>query len=304
MSDYCLRQCLRTNFDPLTSHPVDHLGWRHIRSPMLNDVISAPTGTPPGLKIAMENPRVNLLSKLSSFSISSLRKLDEEANKFYDQKNDLYEAALLTRCYSICSSSVLTVLRRWSRCCFYSVWFCGLYYGALHVLKSSRALCPRVSSFLLALWSPCLGKRELVYVLLVHLFVCFVRVCFCLFFSSSWCRVLAAVCDCGTPWAFLFFFLQNFSLVQIQAESRMHTNSKLLIVQLPRKRRLKKYFRAKPGFAIAKPSIAIAKSGFAIPGFAIAKAGFAIAIPGFALKQSILEQNQVLQSKNLVLQSQ
>ena len=40
---------------------------------------------------------------------------------------------------------LLTALRRWSRCCSYSVWLCGLYYGLLHVLKSSRALCPRVS---------------------------------------------------------------------------------------------------------------------------------------------------------------
>ena len=62
-----------------------------------------------------------------------------------------------------------------------SVWLCGLYYGADHVLKSSRALCSRVSSFLLELWSPRLGKRELVCVLLVHLFVCFVRVSFCHF---------------------------------------------------------------------------------------------------------------------------
>ena len=51
---------------------------------------------------------------------------------------------------------------------------------ALHVLKSSRALCPRVSSFL-ALLSPRLGKRELVCVLLLHLCVCFVRVSFCPF---------------------------------------------------------------------------------------------------------------------------
>ena len=29
--------------------------------------------------------------------------------------------------------------------------------------------------------------------------VCFVRVGFCHFFSSSWCRGLPAVCDCGTP---------------------------------------------------------------------------------------------------------
>ena len=39
-------------------------------------------------------------SRLSSLSISSLRKLDEAANKFYDRKHELYEAALLTRCYA------------------------------------------------------------------------------------------------------------------------------------------------------------------------------------------------------------
>ena len=39
-----------------------------------------------------------MLSKLAS--ISSLRKLDDEANKFYDGKHHLYEAALLTRCYT------------------------------------------------------------------------------------------------------------------------------------------------------------------------------------------------------------
>ena len=41
-----------------------------------------------------------MLSKLSSLSIASLRKLDEEANKFYDRKHDLYHTALLTRCYT------------------------------------------------------------------------------------------------------------------------------------------------------------------------------------------------------------
>ena len=41
-----------------------------------------------------------MLSKLASLSISSLHKLDDEANKFYDRKHDLYEAALLTRCYT------------------------------------------------------------------------------------------------------------------------------------------------------------------------------------------------------------
>ena len=38
-----------------------------------------------------------------------------------------------------------------------------------------------VSPFVLAFWTPCLGKRELTFVLLVHLFVCFARVCFCPF---------------------------------------------------------------------------------------------------------------------------
>ena len=41
-----------------------------------------------------------MLSKLASLSVSSLRKLDDEANKFYDRKHDWYEAALLTRCYT------------------------------------------------------------------------------------------------------------------------------------------------------------------------------------------------------------
>ena len=34
-------------------------------------------------------------------------------------------------------------------------------------------------------------------------FVCLFCTCYCLSFSSSWCRRLAAVCDCDTPWTFL-----------------------------------------------------------------------------------------------------
>ena len=41
-----------------------------------------------------------MFSKLASLSISSLRMLHDEANKFYDRKHDLYKAALLTRCYT------------------------------------------------------------------------------------------------------------------------------------------------------------------------------------------------------------
>ena len=38
----------------------------------------------------LKSGRRQLLSKLSSLSIASLRKLDEEANKLYDSKHELY----------------------------------------------------------------------------------------------------------------------------------------------------------------------------------------------------------------------
>ena len=41
-----------------------------------------------------------MLSFLSSLPISVLRVLDTEANKFYDRNDQLYDAALLTRCYT------------------------------------------------------------------------------------------------------------------------------------------------------------------------------------------------------------
>ena len=41
-----------------------------------------------------------MLSFLSSLPISVLRILDIEANKFNDKNHQLYDAALLTRCYS------------------------------------------------------------------------------------------------------------------------------------------------------------------------------------------------------------
>ena len=52
------------------------------------------------LNILLNSGRHQMLSKPVSLSIFSLRKLDTEANKFYDRKHDLYEAALLTRCYT------------------------------------------------------------------------------------------------------------------------------------------------------------------------------------------------------------
>ena len=41
-----------------------------------------------------------MLSYLSSLPISVLRSLETEANKFYDRTNKLYDATLLTRCYT------------------------------------------------------------------------------------------------------------------------------------------------------------------------------------------------------------
>ena len=40
------------------------------------------------------------LSRLATLSFSLLRNLDIEANKFYNRAHRLYDAALLTRCYT------------------------------------------------------------------------------------------------------------------------------------------------------------------------------------------------------------
>ena len=40
------------------------------------------------------------LSRLVNLSISSFRKSDIEANKFYDRAHRLYDAAILTLCYT------------------------------------------------------------------------------------------------------------------------------------------------------------------------------------------------------------
>ena len=62
----------------------------------------------------------------------------------------------------------------------------------------------------LAFWSPCLWKRELVFVLIVHLFVSYAHVNLCHFFSSSWCQGLTAASACGSSWTFLFTFFKVF----------------------------------------------------------------------------------------------
>ena len=54
---------------------------------------------------------------------------------------------------------LLILLRRWSRCCSYSVWRCALYNGALHVLKYCIALCPPASLFLFGIVITSLGEE-------------------------------------------------------------------------------------------------------------------------------------------------
>ena len=51
-------------------------------------------------KVLQDHSRHSMLSFLSSLPISVLRILDTEANKFYDRNHQLYDAALLTRCYT------------------------------------------------------------------------------------------------------------------------------------------------------------------------------------------------------------
>ena len=72
------------------------------------------------------------------FIIFVLRITSEPRVKFVDRKRSLNPKVVYATDHS---KAVVPVS---------SGWLCGLYYGALHV-KSCLALCPRVSSVLLAL---------------------------------------------------------------------------------------------------------------------------------------------------------
>ena len=52
-------------------------------------------------KVLEDHGRHSMLSFLSSLPISVLRILDTEANKFYERDHQLYDAALLTKCYML-----------------------------------------------------------------------------------------------------------------------------------------------------------------------------------------------------------
>ena len=110
--------------------------------------------------------------------------------------------------------------------------YCGLYHGALNFLKSSPALCPRFSvCFSIHITS--LGE-EGAGLCASRIFVCLFCACiFLSFFSSSWCRVLAAVCDCGIPCSFLltFFKTQNIKVcILLSSLFPYYNNTPLSIV--------------------------------------------------------------------------
>ena len=125
------------------------------------------------------------------FSIPSVSKVTK---RYIMMENTALLFASVCTLQSVSPGSILllTVLRRWSRCCSYSV-----QRGAS--CWSCPALCLCVSSVLLAFWSPCAGKRELVFVLIVHLIVSYAHVNLWHFFSSSWCQVCCNFC----LWLFL-----------------------------------------------------------------------------------------------------
>ena len=63
--------------------------------PTIIQIVGRPgTGSLPRVIAPPDHPH------LSTLPISVLRSLDTEANKFYDRTNRLYDAALLTRCYT------------------------------------------------------------------------------------------------------------------------------------------------------------------------------------------------------------
>ena len=105
---------------------------------------------------------------------------------------------------------LLTILRRWSRCCSYFVWL-GLY-------TTGRFMFSLALLFVLVFFSPfsivitSFGE-ERAALCASCAFICIFCTRYVLsIFSSSWYQGLAAACGCGTRWTFLFtfFFISNY----------------------------------------------------------------------------------------------
>ena len=81
--------------------------------------------------------------------------------------------------------TLLTVLRRWSRCWSYPLLLCCLFYEAICFMSFLVLFCSCVFLVLWALRLPRLGKRELILVLFVRLFD--LRLLVLSVSSSPWC---------------------------------------------------------------------------------------------------------------------
>ena len=107
-----------------------------------------------------------------------------------------------------------------------------LHYEALHVW-SCPALCLCVSSVLLAFWSPCLGKRELVFMFIVHLFVSYAHVNLCHFSLppdvGGWLRLLLV----AVPGLFCLLFVYRQTGVGISNNLISILCAMLMYIALP-----------------------------------------------------------------------
>ena len=94
-----------------------------------------------------------------------------KGDSLFSKYEDIYDIAILSRWFTL-----LTVLKRWSRCYSYPLLLCDLYYGAIYF-----------TSYLVSLRLPRLGKRELILVFFVRLFdMClFGFVCFLFLLESG-----------------------------------------------------------------------------------------------------------------------
>ena len=105
-----------------------------------------------------------------------------------------------------------TVQMRCSWYYFYFVWFSGFYYEAFRYESCLVYYSHVVFQFCFASSSPRLGTRELVYMILVRLFVYFVCENLCCFFLLFFSLFLLMLCVCCGLWLWPFLkFSFNFS---------------------------------------------------------------------------------------------
>ena len=102
------------------------------------------------------------------------------------------------------------------------MWLCGLPWGAscFKVFPCSLSLCFVIhfSIVITSLWEEgvCLcASRAFVFL--------FCTCSFLSLFSSSWCRGLAVVCDCDTPWTFLLCFCSPYFKQSSKMTRHSHT---------------------------------------------------------------------------------